>query len=379
MAENQQPRPHFAPHPLDALGEHVVWQRFVEGQIKGWHGGSWVVPAHSTPVRQRGDNRAVCMRPATVGLQRYMPTRSDCGRRDVPCHAVRGRMPALEAAFFAFFREIFAIRPLLPAMFLWGDVPYDGSLLHDTPIERGRRMTALIEEGIEQLHPGVCAGEDFDRRAGLLRRRRVHPPRGRRCRTTWTTTPDSSISSRITLAYLDRAEPIIHVVSEELQLALKEDGSHEAHAEAPLVMSRILEREGVWNYVVSGSLTDDVSVRLGLRAVLVPGRSNVQAARRSTARITGSSRRRSRSSTSPSRRASIRIRSTICLPKIVWEDNGEPATAEMSDILQPQGRQADRRGRHDAGRSAGSLSAALPRPLRQPIFRRASSPAWIRN
>ena len=27
------------------------------------------------------------------------------------------------------------------------------------------------------------------------------------------------------LSYLDRAEPIIHVVSEELQLALKEDGS----------------------------------------------------------------------------------------------------------------------------------------------------------
>jgi hypothetical protein len=57
------------------------------------------------------------------------------------------------------------------------------------------------------------------------------------------------------LSYLDRAEPIIHVVSEELQLALKEDGTPEAHAEAPFVMSRILEREGVWNYVASGSLS----------------------------------------------------------------------------------------------------------------------------
>ena len=42
MAENQQPRAHFAPHPLDALGEHVVLQRFVSGQIESRHGG-WVV------------------------------------------------------------------------------------------------------------------------------------------------------------------------------------------------------------------------------------------------------------------------------------------------------------------------------------------------
>ena len=73
------------------------------------------------------------------------------------------------------------------------------------------------------------------------------------------------------LTYLDRAEPIIHVVSEELQLALKEDGTPEAHAEATFVMSRILEREGVWNYVASGSLAHDVPDRLGLRALLISG------------------------------------------------------------------------------------------------------------
>jgi hypothetical protein len=58
-----------------------------------------------------------------------------------------------------------------------------------------------------------------------------------------------------TSAYFERVEPIVHVVAEELQSALKRDGSPEAHAEAPLVMSRILEREGVWNYVVRGALT----------------------------------------------------------------------------------------------------------------------------
>ena len=35
------------------------------------------------------------------------------------------------------------------------------------------------------------------------------------------------------LSYLDHAEPIIHVVSEELQVALKDDPTPEAHDEAP--------------------------------------------------------------------------------------------------------------------------------------------------
>jgi hypothetical protein len=137
-------------------------------------------------------------------------------------------------------------------------------------------------------------------------------------------------------AYLDRAQPIIHVVSEEMQLALKEDGSQEAHAEAPLVMSRILEREGIWNYVVSGSLTmtfphdsgfepfsfwsfevrQERAVDCSYHWVVAP----------------------------PFQIIDIAIQAckypnpfTHLLPKIVWEENAEPTTAEMSDIFSPKG------------------------------------------
>jgi hypothetical protein len=57
------------------------------------------------------------------------------------------------------------------------------------------------------------------------------------------------------MGYVEKVEPVIHVVAEEVQMALKADGSEQAHAEAPLVMSRILEREGIWNYVACGALT----------------------------------------------------------------------------------------------------------------------------
>ena len=35
VAEDQQPRAHFRPHPLDALHERVVFQRLVGGQLEG--------------------------------------------------------------------------------------------------------------------------------------------------------------------------------------------------------------------------------------------------------------------------------------------------------------------------------------------------------
>jgi hypothetical protein len=57
------------------------------------------------------------------------------------------------------------------------------------------------------------------------------------------------------MGYAEHAEPVIHVVAEEIQMALKADGSPEAHAEAPLAISRILEREGIWNYVACGAMT----------------------------------------------------------------------------------------------------------------------------
>lgn len=56
-------------------------------------------------------------------------------------------------------------------------------------------------------------------------------------------------------AYLDKVDRVVHVVVAEMQLALRLGKMTDAYAEAPLVMSRILEREGVWNYVVRGALS----------------------------------------------------------------------------------------------------------------------------
>jgi hypothetical protein len=56
-------------------------------------------------------------------------------------------------------------------------------------------------------------------------------------------------------AYLETAEQTVYVVTAEMQLALQLDGTREGYDEAPFVMSRMLEREGIWNYVVRGTLT----------------------------------------------------------------------------------------------------------------------------
>jgi hypothetical protein len=57
-----------------------------------------------------------------------------------------------------------------------------------------------------------------------------------------------------TRSYLEKAEQIVHVIVAEMQLALKLDVNRATFDETPLVISRILEREGVWNYVVNGTL-----------------------------------------------------------------------------------------------------------------------------
>jgi hypothetical protein len=135
-----------------------------------------------------------------------------------------------------------------------------------------------------------------------------------------------------TLSYLDRAEPIIHVASEELQLALKEDGTPEAHAEATFVMSRILEREGVWNYVASGSLSMTFPSGSGFEPFSFPA-FNIQAGKAidcSYHWIVAP----------PFQIIDIAIQAcrypypfNHLLPKIVWEANCDPATAEMADFF----------------------------------------------
>ena len=134
------------------------------------------------------------------------------------------------------------------------------------------------------------------------------------------------------LSYLDRAEPIIHVVSEELQLALKDDGPAEAYAEATFVMSRILEREGVWNYVASGALSMTFPSGSGFEPFSFPA-FNVQAGKPiycSYHWVVAP----------PFQIIDFEIQAcrypypfNHLLPKIVWEPSGESATADLSDFF----------------------------------------------
>jgi hypothetical protein len=119
-------------------------------------------------------------------------------------------------------------------------------------------------------------------------------------------------------------------------LALKEDGSQEAHAEAPLVMSRILEREGIWNYVVSGALTmtfphDSGFEPFSFWSLEVRQERAVDCSYHWVV-------------APPFQVIDIAIQACKypnpfmhLLPKIVWEENAEPTTAEMSDIFSPKG------------------------------------------
>jgi hypothetical protein len=134
------------------------------------------------------------------------------------------------------------------------------------------------------------------------------------------------------LSYLDRAEPIIHVVSEELQLALKEDGTPEAYAEATLVMSRILEREGVWNYVARGGLSMTFPAGSDFEPFSFPA-FNVQAGKPIDCSYRWVV-------APPFQIVDIAIQAcrypypfNHLLPKIVWENGSEHTTADLGDFF----------------------------------------------
>ncbi|MCU1500627.1 MAG: hypothetical protein JWM47_4580 [Acidimicrobiales bacterium] len=56
-------------------------------------------------------------------------------------------------------------------------------------------------------------------------------------------------------AYLERAEQVILAVGEILEGELVKEGREGACVDLNMVFSRILDKEGVWNHIVSGSLT----------------------------------------------------------------------------------------------------------------------------
>jgi hypothetical protein len=55
--------------------------------------------------------------------------------------------------------------------------------------------------------------------------------------------------------YLDEARKVIPLIVNELHKELLRDGRRGACIDLSMVLSRILEREGFWNYIVKGSLT----------------------------------------------------------------------------------------------------------------------------
>ncbi|PKG86491.1 hypothetical protein CXF85_01955 [Colwellia sp. 75C3] len=55
--------------------------------------------------------------------------------------------------------------------------------------------------------------------------------------------------------YLDEARKVIPLIVEELHKELLRDGRQGACVDLSMVLSRILEKEGFWNYIVKGSLT----------------------------------------------------------------------------------------------------------------------------
>lgn len=55
--------------------------------------------------------------------------------------------------------------------------------------------------------------------------------------------------------YLDKARKVIPLIAKELHKELLKNGRKGACINLSMVLSRILEREGFWNYIVKGSLT----------------------------------------------------------------------------------------------------------------------------
>ncbi len=115
-------------------------------------------------------------------------------------------------------------------------------------------MTTLMAEGLEQLEQEFAAAHIptdepgfYEDRAFIRREQQVPYYLDNYARfVQWR---------KLDIRYVEKVEPVVHVVAEEVQLALKADGTQDAHLEAPLVMSRMLEREGIWNYVACGALT----------------------------------------------------------------------------------------------------------------------------
>jgi hypothetical protein len=135
-------------------------------------------------------------------------------------------------------------------------------------------------------------------------------------------------------AYLEKAEQIVHVVIAELQLALKLDANQKAFDETPLVISRILEREGIWNYLVGGTLTITFPSGSGFEPVSFWSVDMHKGARRESGHRWVFA--------PPFQVIDLTILSQDCqlscmhlLPKLVMEMRGETEAVGLAEVLSP--------------------------------------------
>ena len=156
----------------------------------------------------------------------------------------------------------------------------------------------------------------------------------RKTRPISTTTPRFVQWQPYTEAYLDRAEQIVHVIVAEMQLALKFGANQDAFDETPLVISRILEREGVWNYVVGGTLTISFPSGSGFEPVSFWSIDVHKGARRESGHKWVFA--------PPFQVIDLTILAQDCrlscmhlLPKLVMETGGQTEAVEPAEVLSP--------------------------------------------
>lgn len=64
--------------------------------------------------------------------------------------------------------------------------------------------------------------------------------------------------------YLNKTRQVIPIIAEKLQKELIRDGRQGACIDLSMLLSKILEKEGIWNYIVKGSLTISFPEKSGI-------------------------------------------------------------------------------------------------------------------
>lgn len=132
-------------------------------------------------------------------------------------------------------------------------------------------------------------------------------------------------------AYLARAEQIIRRTARILNQELVADSRLGACIDLSMVLSRILELEGVWNYMVKGALT-----------ITFPARTGIPSAHFYAADVNDSRAGHVWADAPPFEVVDLTLRQqphgkavAALLPETILEETGSPATASYQDVFSP--------------------------------------------